>query len=220
MPKLLIVEDEPALALTLRDNCEFEGYDVAVASDGEQALALAEGNPPDLILLDVMLPKKSGLDVCRTLRQRGSGACIILLTARGQEADKIAGLDLGADNYVTKPFSVAELMARIRAHLRRATTPGEYRFGPVTIDFRTQQARRDGAPIELSAREFEILRYFIRRRGEVVTREQLMQDVWKLRDYPFTRTIDNHIARLRQKVDSGEPQFLVTVHRVGYKFLG
>ncbi len=218
--KLLIVEDEPALALTLRDNCEFEGYEVIVASDGERALALAAESTPDLILLDVMLPKLSGLDVCRTLRQRGTTASIILLTARGQEDDKIAGLDLGADDYVTKPFSVAELMARIRAHLRRATALEQYEFGGVTIDFRRHRAEREGVPLELSAREFEILRYFIRRRGEVVTREQLMQDVWRMRDYPLTRTIDNHIARLRQKVDDGEPRFLVTVHRVGYKFLG
>lgn len=212
------------MAMALRDNCEFEGYQVEVAGDGEQAVRQAMESRPDLILLDVMLPRMSGLDVCRTLRQRGLDCCIILLTARGQEVDKIAGLDLGADDYVTKPFSVRELMARVRAHLRRSAAqpaaPERYEFGGVTLDFRNHQAERAGEPVPLSAREFEILRYLIRHRGEVVTREQLMQEVWKIRGYPLTRTIDNHIAKLRQKVDAAEPQFIVTVHRVGYKFLG
>lgn len=226
MPKVLIVEDEAGLTMALRDNLEFEGYEVHAVADGQAAMEAALHASPDLILLDVMLPRKSGLEVCRELRAQGLSAPIILLTARGQEADKIAGLDLGADDYVTKPFSMLELMARVRAHLRRAAAqpshdPEEYEFGGVYLDFRSQHATRGGEPVPLSAREFEILRYFIRHRGEVITREQLMHDVWRIRDYPLTRTIDNHIAKLRQKVDhADEPQFIVTLHRVGYKFLG
>lgn len=213
------------MVLALRDNCEFEGYEVEVASDGEQAIRMALQTQPDLILLDVMLPKLSGLDVCRRLRQQRVATPIIVLTARGEELDKVAALDLGADDYVTKPFGIPELMARIRAQLRRsralAPLPDFCEFGAVVVDFRSHHATRGGLPLALSPREFEILRYLVAHRGEVVTREQLMQEVWRIRGYPLTRTIDNHIAKLRQKIEAeGEPVFLVTVHRVGYKFLG
>jgi two-component system alkaline phosphatase synthesis response regulator PhoP len=224
LPKLLIVEDEPAMALALRDNCEFEGYQVEVAGDGEQAIRTVLESPPDLILLDVMLPRLSGLDVCRRLRRQGVAVPIIMLTARGGELDKVAALDLGADDYVTKPFGIAELMARIRAQLRRslaaAALPDSCKFGAMEVDFRNHRAQRNGAAVALSPREFEILRYLVAHRGEVVTREQLMKDVWRINGYPLTRTIDNHIAKLRQKIEGDGAPYLVTIHRVGYKFLG
>jgi two-component system alkaline phosphatase synthesis response regulator PhoP len=225
LPRILIIEDEPGMALGLRDNCEYEGYEVSVACDGEEGLRRALEERPDLILLDVMLPKLSGLDVCRRLRAGGSVVPVIMLTARGLEIDKVVGLELGADDYVTKPFGVNELLARIRAHLRRASRPAAevdaYSFGDVELNFRTHEAAKAGRPVDLSAREFEILKYLIRRRGEPVTRDQLLEDVWGDR-YPFSRTVDNHIAKLRQKIetDPTEPRFIVTLHRIGYKFLG
>lgn len=225
MPRILIIEDEPDLALGLRDNCEYEGYEVLIARDGEEGLRRALEERPELILLDVMLPKLSGLDVCRRLRTSGSGVPIIMLTARGQEIDKVVGLELGADDYVTKPFSINELLARVRAHLRRASRPAAradtYSFGDVELNLRMHQATKAGRPVELSAREFEILKYFVRHRGEPVTRDQLLEDVWGDK-YPYSRTVDNHIAKLRQKIeaDPGDPRFIITLHRVGYKFLG
>ncbi len=226
MPVILIVEDEPDMAIGLRDNCEFEGFRAVVAADGDQAITKALEEKPDLVLLDIMLPKRSGLEVCRELRRRGFAAPIIMLTARGQEADKVVGLELGADDYVTKPFGVRELMARVRAHLRRASPkPREiesYCFGDVELDFRKHYAAKAGERIILSPREFELLKYFIVHRGETVTREELLDRVWGLHAYPFTRTVDNHIAKLRQKIERSpaEPQYLITVHKVGYKFLG
>ena len=213
------------MALGLRDNCEYEGYEVTVARDGEAGLAAALEERPDLILLDVMLPRLGGLDVCRRLRAQGSVAPVIMLTARGQEIDKVLGLELGADDYVTKPFGVSELLARIRAHLRRAARPAAdveaYAFGDVELNFRAHQATKAGRPLALSAREFELLKYLVRRRGEPVTRDQLLDEVWGAR-YPFSRTVDNHIAKLRQKIeaDPADPRFIITLHRVGYKFLG
>ena len=173
-----------------------------------------------------MLPHLSGLDVCRELRSQGLATPIIMLTARGQEIDKVLGLEIGADDYVTKPFSIRELLARVRAHLRRASRQPEeiesYRFGGIELNFRKHQALKNDRPLDLSPREFEILRYFIEHRGETVTREQLLDKVWGYEHYPLTRTVDNHIARLRQKVEQSpaEPQFIITVHRAGYKFLG
>jgi DNA-binding response OmpR family regulator len=225
-PKLLIVEDEPDLALGLRDNFEFEGYAVSTAADGEAAIELALAGRPDLILLDVMLPKRSGLDVCQTLRRNGFTSPILMLTARSEESDVIQGLEAGADDYVTKPFSIRELTARVKAHLRRtaAMNAGVDRFqlGDIALDFRNYTAERHGEPLPLSHRELEILRYFIQHRGETVTREQLLEHVWGITHYPITRTVDNHIAKLRQKVevDPADPKWIVTVHRSGYKFLG
>ncbi len=226
LQKILIVEDEPDMALGLRDNFEYEGYEVAVAADGQQGLDQAIRDNPDLIILDVMLPKVSGLDVCRHLRSKGVDLPIIMLTARGQEIDKIVGLEMGADDYVTKPFSIKELLARVRAHLRRKTKQvvdlDTYKFGDVVLEFKSYQATKAGEPIELSPREFELMKYFIQHRGETITRDRLLDEVWGYDNYPFTRTVDNHIAKLRQKVEPApsDPQYIITVHRVGYKFLG
>jgi two-component system alkaline phosphatase synthesis response regulator PhoP len=226
LQKVLIIEDEPAMVLGLRDNFEYEGYEVLVAHDGVEGLDRALRDKPNVILLDVMLPRKSGLDVCRELRSKGVETPIVMLTARGQEIDKVIGLEIGADDYVTKPFSIKELLARVRAALRRASRQivdiKTYSFGSVALDFEKYQASKAGRAIELSAREFDILKYFIRHRGETLTREQLLDEVWGYDNYPITRTVDNHIAKLRQKVEDTptEPQYIVTVHRSGYKFLG
>jgi DNA-binding response OmpR family regulator len=224
MTRILIVEDDPAMSVALRDGFEFEKYTVEMAADGDEGLRLAQRGDHDLMILDVMLPKKSGLDVCKELRRNGSHAPIIMLTARGQEIDKIVGLKLGADDYVTKPFSFMELLARVEAVLRRMSrnaTGDEYGFGDVMLDFRTYQATKAATPIELTPREFRILRYFIDHADEVVTRESLLNHVWGYDSSAFTRTVDTHMARLRQKIEStpGEPRHLITVHRVGYKFV-
>jgi two-component system alkaline phosphatase synthesis response regulator PhoP len=226
MSKILIIEDEPEMVLGLKDNFELEGYEVAVAYDGESGIALAATERPHLIILDVMLPKVSGFDVCRRLRAEGFTAPILMLTARGQEADKVAGLEIGADDYVTKPFGLSELLARVRAHLRRSARrsvePDRYAFGAVEIDFVRYEAQKDGAPLALSPREFEILKYFVLHRGEAVTRDQLLNDVWGYSRFVFTRTVDNHIAKLRHKIedDPDAPKWILTIHRVGYRFLG
>ncbi len=224
MTRILIVEDDPAMSVALRDGFEFEKYSVDMANDGEDGLRLATRGDHDLIVLDVMLPKKSGLDVCRELRKNGSKTPVIMLTARGQEIDKIVGLKLGADDYVTKPFSFMELLARVEAVLRRVqrtSTGDEYTFGDVSLDFRTYQAAKNGTPLELTPREFRILRYFIDHTEEVVSREALLNHVWGYDSSAFTRTVDTHMARLRQKVEQvpSEPRHLLTVHRVGYKFV-
>jgi len=224
MNRILIVEDDPAMSVALRDGFEFEKYTVEMATDGEEGLRIASRGDHDLMILDVMLPKKSGLDVCKELRRNGSTPPIIMLTARGQEIDKIVGLKLGADDYVTKPFSFMELLARVEAVLRRTTRNAagdEYAFGDVTLDFRTYQATKSAAELELTPREFRILRYFIDHADEVVTRESLLNHVWGYDSSAFTRTVDTHMARLRQKIENvpGEPRHLITVHRVGYKFV-
>jgi DNA-binding response OmpR family regulator len=224
--KILIIEDEPDLVLGLRDNFEYEGYEVVVAGDGEEGIRRARGDRPDLILLDVMLPRLSGLEVCRQLRREGFETPIIMLTARGQEIDRVLGLEIGADDYVTKPFSLKELLARVRAHLRRSSKQvaeiERYRFGEIELNFKKYQAHKDGQPLELSPREFEILKYLIQHRGETVTRDQLLDEVWGYNNFPLTRTIDNHVAKLRQKIEPrpADPQYIITVHRVGYRFLG
>jgi two-component system alkaline phosphatase synthesis response regulator PhoP len=212
------------MSLALRDGFEFEKYAVEMATDGEEGLRLAARGDHDLMILDVMLPKKSGLDVCRELRKNGSSTPIIMLTARGQEIDKIVGLKLGADDYVTKPFSFMELLARVEAVLRRVSRNAageEFSFGDIALDFRTYQATKKGEPLELTPREFRILRYFIDHVGEVVSREALLNHVWGYDSSAFTRTVDTHMARLRQKVEdiASEPRHLITVHRVGYKFV-
>jgi len=224
MSRILIVEDDPAMSVALRDGFEFEKYAVEMAGDGDEGLRLANRGDHDLIVLDVMLPKKSGLDVCKELRQNGSRTPVIMLTARGQEIDKIVGLKLGADDYVTKPFSFMELLARVEAVLRRVqrtATGDEFAFGDVKLDFRTYQASKSGGSIELTPREFRILRYFIDHSDQVVSREALLNHVWGYDSSAFTRTVDTHMARLRQKVENvpSEPRHLLTVHRVGYKFV-
>lgn len=225
MTKVLIIEDEPNMVLGLKDSCEYEGYEVCVARDGKEGLEKAASEKPDIILLDLMLPLLSGIDVCRTLRIRGIETPILMLTARGEETDKVVGLEVGADDYVTKPFSIKELLARIRAHLRRAAKQvaeiESFTFGDVELNFKKYVARKGGQPLDFSAREFEILRYLIRHRGEIVTRDQLLDEVWGYDSTPVTRTVDNHIAKLRQKIepDPSEPQYIITVHRLGYRFI-
>jgi DNA-binding response OmpR family regulator len=225
LAKVLIIEDEPNMVLGLKDSCEYEGYEVAVARDGKEGLEKASTEKPDIILLDVMLPLMSGLDVCRTLRTLGIETPILMLTARSEETDKVVGLEVGADDYVTKPFSIKELLARIRAHLRRAAKQvveiESFAFGDVELNFKKYTARKDGQALDLSPREFEILRHLIRHRGEIVTRDQLLDEVWGYNNTPVTRTVDNHIAKLRQKIElnPSEPQHIITVHRLGYRFI-
>jgi two-component system alkaline phosphatase synthesis response regulator PhoP len=226
MKRILLVEDEPGLILTLTDRLTREGYAVESATDGEAGLERASREPFDLLLLDLMLPRMSGFDVCRELRRRAIETPIIMLTARGAVVDKVVGLKLGADDYVTKPFEMAELLARVEAHLRRtpaAPHPSEgYAFGEVRVDFRKAEATKDGAPLELSAREFQLLRYFVEHRGATLTREELLNEVWGYNSMPSTRTVDVHVAWLRQKIEpnSRHPQFILTVHGLGYKFAG
>jgi len=225
MTKVLVVEDDPAILRGLADNLRFENYDVLTATDGEAAYKLQRAENPDLIVLDLMLPRMSGLELCRKLRTEGLQVPILMLTARSEEADRVLGLDLGADDYVTKPFSVRELMARIRALLRRANSaadlPNALQFGDVEVDFRRYVARRQGKPVEMTRKEFAILRLLVARTGEVVTRDELLNEVWGFEAYPVTRTVDNHIAGLRAKleVNPARPQYIRTVHGVGYKFV-
>jgi two-component system alkaline phosphatase synthesis response regulator PhoP len=224
--KVLVVEDDESMAVALRDGFEYEGYEVTVARDGAAGLKMAKTASPDLIILDVMLPKKSGLDVCKQLRGEGNDVPIIMLTARGQEIDKVLGLKLGADDYVTKPFSFLELMARVEAVLRRVTGRQEqiesYTFGDVVIHFKQAETTKGGKPVELSPRELELMRFFVEHRGEVVSRDQLLDTVWGYGNMPFTRTVDMHIAKLRKKIEDkpNDPKFIITVHRLGYKFTG
>ena len=236
--QVLVIEDDDAMATALCHGFESEGFRVARARDGRDGLSRAraslaecrEGDQPDLVILDVMLPRMNGLDLCRQLRREGNDVPIIMLSARGQEIDKVVGLKLGADDYLTKPFSFMELMARAEAVLRRtqASTPlsddrlDEVRFGEVTVDFRRYQAHKGGRELTLSPREFHLLEYLCRHRGEVVSREELLDAVWGYNAIPITRTVDTHVAKLRKKIEDepSSPRYLVTVHRVGYKFLG
>ena len=226
-PRVLLVEDEAGLRLTLTDRLGSEGYAVETAGDGEDGLARATSGGFDLIVLDVMLPRMNGFDVCREVRHRGVTTPILMLTAKGQVVDKVVGLKLGADDYLTKPFETIELMARLEALLRRTPArpqPGGdiYRFGDVAVDFRKMEVSRAGAPVELSAREFKLLRHFIEHRGATLSRDQLLADVWGYDEMPLTRTVDVHVAGLRQKVESNPklPEFILTVHGLGYKFVG
>lgn len=226
MRKVLIIEDDQAMAVALRDGFDYEGYAVEVARDGALGLRLAKDKNHDLIILDVMLPKLCGLDLCKRLRAEGHRTPIIMLTARGQEIDKVVGLRTGADDYVTKPFSFLELMARVEAILRRTTRAEEgldhAQFGDITLNFKTLEARKSGRSLDLSPREFKILRYFLDRKGEVITRDQLLDGVWGYDGFPLTRTVDMHIAKLRHKIEDNpaDPRYIVTVHRAGYKFIG
>jgi DNA-binding response OmpR family regulator len=228
--KVLIVEDDEAMAVALKDGFTYEGYEVSMAADGALGLQKASEDGADLMILDVMLPKMTGLDVCKRLRGAGNSIPIIMLTARGQEIDKILGLKFGADDYVTKPFSFMELMARAEAVLRRSSGAlasssakvETYSFGDVEIDFSRHEATKGGETIEMSPREYRLLEYFIEHRGEVVSRDQLLDSVWEYDNMPFTRTVDTHIAKLRKKVEDvpSDPKHIVTVHRLGYKFTG
>jgi two-component system alkaline phosphatase synthesis response regulator PhoP len=223
MTKILIVEDEPNMVAGLRDNFEYEGYEVLTASDGAEGLGRALNDAPDLVVLDVMMPKMSGLDVCKQLKAKRPSMPVIMLTARGQEVDKVVGLELGADDYVTKPFSIRELLARIKAVLRRShSLPQErYAFGDVEVNLRTCQVTRAGRPVEFSAKEFDLLKYFLCHAGEPLSRDRLLDKVWGYNSFPTTRTVDAHIVHLRQKLEPKpeEPRFILTVHGVGYKFV-
>jgi two-component system alkaline phosphatase synthesis response regulator PhoP len=224
--RILLVEDEDSLILTLRDRLVSEGYETSVAMDGDTAVETATRKSFDCILLDVALPKKNGFDVCREIRQRGVQTPVLMLTARGQVIDRVLGLKLGADDYVTKPFEMVELLARIEALLRRsknlASSAEMYAFGDIEVDFRAAVAKRNGSPFELSGLELKLLRYLIDHRGAVLTRDELLEKVWGYDATPVTRTVDVHIAALRQKLEANpaRPQFIVTVHGVGYKFVG
>ena len=225
--KILLVEDEEGLILTLTDRLQSEGFAVKSASDGEAGLSLAANENFDLIILDVMLPKKNGYDVCRDLRQKRIATPILMLTARGETIDKVLGLKLGADDYLTKPFEVMELLARIEALLRRApqttnqNSADSFRFGEVEIDFRRAEIYKNDQPVELSAMEFKLLQYLIENRGRVHSRNDLLDAVWGYDAMPSTRTVDVHIAWLRQKLEPNPkyPQYIQTVHGLGYKFV-
>jgi two-component system alkaline phosphatase synthesis response regulator PhoP len=225
MPRILIVDDEPEMVRGLEDNFRFEGYQTLAATTGKEGLALAVREAPDLILLDIMMPELSGWDVLRALRQKGLDVPVIMLTARGEEVDRVLGLELGADDYVTKPFSLRELLARVRAVLRR---PGprlkfeEFAFGDVRIRLRGRQVFKAGQEVRLTRKEFDLLRYLVEHRGEVVTRDRLLDEVWGYEQFPTTRTVDTHVLRLRQKFekDPEHPAWILTVHGQGYKFAG
>jgi DNA-binding response OmpR family regulator len=232
MPKVLIVEDEPGLLEGLAHNFKFEGYEVVTAADGKEGLKLALKERPDLIVLDLMLPEKDGFDVLREYRQRNATSPVLILTARSLESDLIQGFDLGADDYLTKPFSVAELMARARALLKRAPQteegealpPGTLTFGDVVMELTSREVKKGGSPVALAFKEFELLKYLVMRRGKTVSREELLAEIWGVDPDSgvTTRTVDTHIANLRGKLGGGEvhPNFIATVHKVGYKFVG
>ena len=224
MSKLLIVEDEPAILRGLADQFQREGYEVLTASDGDAGYAAIDRSTPDLIVLDLMLPGMSGYEICRQLRQKGNQTPVLMLTARGEEADRVLGLDLGADDYVTKPFSLRELMARVRALLRRAQaaaqSPARFQFDDIEIDFGAYAASKGGQPLDLTRREFQLLRTLVANPNRVLSREQLLDVVVGEEVYVTNRVIDNHIAALRAKIeaDPAEPKHLLTVRGVGYKW--
>jgi len=225
--RLLLIEDEPGLVLTLTDRLTAEGYEVDHEGDAVRGLARASTSTFDAILLDVMLPGGNGFDVCRTLRQRGVLTPILMLTARGQVVDRVVGLKLGADDYLVKPFEMAELLARIEALLRRGavrTASGSidaFQFGDISVDFRKAEVNKAGQPLDLSAREFKLLKYFVEHRGAALSRDELLNEVWGYNAMPSTRTVDVHVAWLRQKIEDNprHPQHILTVHGLGYKFV-
>ena len=225
--RLLLVEDEPGLQLALSDRLTSEGYRVETAADGETAVVRATGEAFDIIILDVMLPGRDGFDVARTVRQQGVQTPILMLTARGEVVDRVVGLKLGADDYLTKPFEMIELLARIEALLRRApamsgATVERFQFGDVLVDTRKAEVTKDGVAVDLSAKEFHLICYFIEHRGATISREELLQQVWGYQSTPSTRTVDVHIAWLRQKLEANPrvPQYILTIHGLGYKFVG
>jgi len=225
MSRILVVEDDAAILRGLADNLAFDSHEVLTATDGESACTLIRDKHPDLIILDLMLPRLSGYEVCRQVRGEGIATPIVMLTARGEEADRVLGLDLGADDYVTKPFSIRELLARVRAILRRVhpatRMPDEMRFDDVVIDFRRYEARKGTLVLEMTRKEFGVLRLLASRVGEVVTRDELLNEVWGYESTPTTRTVDNHIASLRAKLEASpaQPRHLLTMHGVGYKWV-
>ena len=225
MKRILIVEDDPAILKGLVESLEEEHFELLSATDGQRGYELGKKENIDLIILDIMLPKKNGQDVCRDLRKDGVDTPILMLTSKKQEMDKVLGLELGADDYVTKPFSIRELHARVKALLRRRQELrkeiDEYSFGNVHVDFKKQEATSKGKPVKLSAKEFDILHFFVQREGEVVTREMLLDSVWGYENFPTTRTVDNYILSLRKKIEEhpSKPKHILTVHTTGYKFV-
>jgi len=226
-PRLLLVEDEPGLQLALTDRLTAEGYTVETAGDGDTAVTRATGEPFDVIVLDVMLPGRDGFDVARTIRQHGLHTPILMLTARSEVVDRVVGLKLGADDYLTKPFEAIELLARLEALLRRSSSASNvslerYQFGDVTVDVRKAEVTLNGHMIDLAAKEFQLLRYFIEHRGATLSRDELLHEVWGYNATPSTRTVDVHVAWLRQKLEPNPrvPQYILTVHGMGYKFAG
>jgi len=222
--KILVVEDDLTIAAGLQQAFVAAGYEVECVADGPTGLERALAGKPALLLLDIMLPGMSGFEITKKLRDQGRRLPIILLTARGEEDDRVLGLELGADDYITKPFSLRELVARVRSVLRRSQAGGKqpelYRFGNVTVDFKRQEVSKGGRPVELSAREFRILAYFIAHAGTLLSREQLLNDIWGYEIFPTTRTVDNHIARLRKKVEDEPetPRYIRTARGAGYLF--
>ena len=226
MSVILIIEDDSSILRGLKDSLRFERYDVLTASDGEEGYRVAMEKKPDLLILDLMLPGMSGFEICRNLRAARFDAPILMLTARGEETDRVFGLDLGADDYVTKPFSIREVLARVRALLRRIEKPekelpGELRFDDVAVDFNRFEAVKGAAAIDLTRKEFALLRILAASAGSPLTREELLNSVWGYESYPSTRTVDTHVAGLRAKLEANpsEPRHLITVHGVGYKLV-
>ena len=225
MKKILVVEDDPAISKGLIENLEQEHYKVVSADDGEKGYKMVKRENPDLIILDIMLPSKNGYEICKDLRDEKVATPIIMLTGKGEETDKVLGLELGADDYVTKPFSVRELLARVKAVLRRKFEAEhdieEYSFGDVYLDFKKMEATKGKKKLDLSAKEFEIMKFFIKREGQVVSRNTLLDEVWGYDIYPTTRTVDNYILSLRKKIEEkpAKPRHLLTVHTAGYKFV-
>ncbi len=225
MKRILVVEDDPAILRGLEAALSEEHYEVLRATDGERGYNVARRENVDLIILDLMLPKKNGMDICRDLRKDGVNTPILMLTSKKQEMDKVLGFELGADDYVTKPFSIRELMARIKALLRRKAEPTKdldvYAFGDVHLDFKKQEATKGGKPLRMSSKEFDVLRYFILHEGEVVTRSMLLDEVWGYEHEPTTRTVDNYILSIRKQIEdnSARPLHLLTIHTAGYKFV-
>jgi DNA-binding response OmpR family regulator len=226
MAKILIIEDEESILMPLEDNLKLEGYEVSSAKDGLQGLALAAEQPYDLIVLDIMLPKMDGFEVCKRLRQDRVMTPILMLTAKSQEVDKVLGLELGADDYVTKPFSSRELLARIKAILRRAKEPLRgidfYRFGDIELDFVKYEAKKESRPVPLTALEFSLIHFLIRNKGRVVDRNEILDSVWGKDVYVDARTVDKHVSLLRKKIEDNpqEPKYILGVRGIGYKFTG
>ena len=228
MKRILIIEDDISILKGLKDVLMFKSYDVLSATDGEQGYKMAAEKNPDLIILDIMLPKMDGFTLCKKLRDQGNMTPVLMLTARGEEPDKVQGLDCGADDYVTKPFSLPELLARVRALLRRRpeeelekTPPDSLKLGSVFLDFKKYEASKDRLPLSLTPKEFGVLRCLASRAGDVVTRDELLDSVWGYEKFPTTRTVDNHLAQIRSKIEENpaDPQYLITVHGVGYKLV-
>jgi DNA-binding response OmpR family regulator len=226
MEKILIIEDEEAILMALEDNLKLEGYEVESAKDGEKGFSMAKESNFDLIILDIMLPRMDGFEVCKQLRQANITIPILMLTAKSQEIDKVLGLELGADDYVTKPFSPRELLARVKALLRRSKQVQKgidvYAFGDVNVDFKKYEIKKGGRPVFLTALEFSLLHFLVQNKGQVVSRDTILDEVWGRDVYIQPRTVDKHIAELRKKIEENpsSPKYIIGVRGVGYKFAG